>query len=131
MSGNKIKIIGAALSFALALSAISLTGCNPKDVTYPEDGIKEYYSVERYTDSDYLISADGKPSAKTIKKFSEEVKAAKSGSAFFDIAGVVPLEYLESEKENAEFYYNGLEYGFYLAKEGDIFDLLLIDFDYT
>ena len=131
MSGNKIKSIGVALSFALALSAISLTGCHPKDVTYPEDGVKEYYSVERYTDSDYLISADGKPSAKTIKKFSEEVKAAKSGSAFFDLAGVVPLEYLESEKENAEFYYNGLEYGFYLAKEGDIFDLLLIDFDYT
>lgn len=43
---------------------------------------------------------------------------------------MVPLEYLESTENTATFAYNGKEYGFYMAKDGDHFDLLLIDFVY-
>ena len=56
--------------------------------------------------------------------------SGENGRSFPEICQVIPLEYLESAEENAEFSYNGKEYGFYMAKEGEYFDLLLIDFDY-
>ena len=90
-----------------------------------------YYSEEKYTNSDYLLLDDGTESlTKTIKDFSEEVKAAPTGIAFPELSQVIPLEYLESSEEGEVFQYNGKEYGFYVAKDGNYFDVLLIDFVY-
>lgn len=87
-------------------------------------------SVENYTDSDNLLKADGSLSNKNIKTFSNEVKGATSNTSFPELAQVVPKQYLESTTTNATYQYNGKEYGFYMVKEGDYFDLLLIDFVY-
>lgn len=89
---------------------------------------KNYYSAEQYTESDRLLQENGTPSNRTIKNFATDVKLGNNTQAFPELAQVVPLEYLESTEENAEFAYNGKEYGFYLAKEGEYFDVLLIDF---
>src|SRR5699024_2309442 len=43
---------------------------------------------------------------------------------------VIPLEYLESSQTEDTFPYNGKEYGFYVAKDGNYFDVLLIDVVY-
>lgn len=90
----------------------------------------DYYSAERYTASDQLLQSDGTESSKDINDFSYTVKSGYNGQSFPELAQVVPLEYLETTETNAEFSYNGKEYGFYIAKEGNYFDILLIDFIY-
>ena len=89
-----------------------------------------YFSAEQYTESDQLLQEDGTPSSKSIQDFAYDVKQAGINRSFPELAQVVPRQYLETTEQNAEFAYNGKEYGFYLAKEGDYFDLLLIDFIY-
>lgn len=90
-----------------------------------------YFSVEQYTNDDGLLQSNGFHSlSRDIRDFAEEVNAGQSGQEFPELSQVVPLEYLESTDNNGEFAYNGKEYGFYMAKEGDHFDLLLIDFVY-
>ena len=87
-------------------------------------------TVEDYTNSDSLLNSDGTLSSRTIKNFADEVKAANLEADCSEITQVIPVEYLTTEEKNAVYQYNGKEYGFYLAKEGDYFDLLLIDFVY-
>ena len=90
-----------------------------------------YYSAEQYTKDDGLLLSDGTSSnIKDIKDFATEVKVAANDTAFPELSQVIPLQYLESKEQNAEFAYNGKEYGFYMVKEGEYFDLLLIDFVY-
>ena len=90
-----------------------------------------YYSAEQYTKDDGLLLSDGTSSnIKDINDFATEVKAAANDTAFPELSQVIPLQYLESKEQNAEFAYNGKEYGFYMVKEGEYFDLLLIDFVY-
>ena len=89
-----------------------------------------YFSESEYTDSDRLLKSDGSLSTKRIQAFSDEVKAAEEGTSFSELTEVIPRQHLESTEENAVFSYNGAEYGYYMAKEGEFFDLLLIDFDY-
>ena len=90
-----------------------------------------YFSAEEYTDSDWLLLPDGTESTnRKIGNFATDVKAGEDGMSFPEISQVVPLEYLESAEPTAEFAYNGNEYGFYMVKEGNYFDLLLIDFIY-
>ncbi|MBQ8375067.1 MAG: hypothetical protein IJX98_05800 [Clostridia bacterium] len=69
-------------------------------------------------------------SIKKIRDFASEVKSATSGTAFPELSQVIPRQYLETTVENEVFQYNGEEYGFYMVKEGEYFDLLLIDFVY-
>lgn len=77
------------------------------------------------------VVADGTTSTnRKIGNFATDVKAGEDGAYFSEISQVAPLEYLESTEQNAEFAYSGNEYGFYMAKEGNYFDLLLIDFAY-
>lgn len=91
----------------------------------------KYFSAEQYTESDQLLQADGNPSPnRSIQDFATDVKSGYNGQSFPELAQVVPLEYLETTEENAEFSYNGKEYGFYIAKEENYFDILLIDFIY-
>ena len=90
-----------------------------------------YYSAEQYTESDKLLLPDGTPSPnRSIKNFAMDVKSGYDGQSFPELAQAVPLEYLETTEDDAEFSYNGKEYGFYMAKEGNYFDILLIDFIY-
>lgn len=91
---------------------------------------KTYFSEEKYTESDALLNSDGSEAQKNIQTFSNEVKAAANDTAFPELSQVIPLQYLESKEQNAEFAYNGKEYGFYMVKEGEYLDLLLIDFVY-
>lgn len=76
-------------------------------------------SIDDYTDSDYLKKANGEDSRKTIRSFALEVNSAKANTSFPELAEVIPRQYLESQKENATFAYNGKEYGFYVVKEGN------------
>lgn len=92
----------------------------------------QYYSDEQYTDSDYLLLPSGEESfSETILTFSDEVKSASNGTSFPDLTQVIPAKYLESTETNAIFSYNGKEYGFYIEKENNIFNLLLVDFYYV
>ena len=76
----------------------------------------KYFSAEQYTESDQLLQADGNPSPnRSIQDFATDVKSGYNGQSFPELAQVVPLEYLETTEENAEFSYNGKEYGFYMV----------------
>lgn len=88
-----------------------------------------YLSVEQYTDDDYLLMADGKKSTKNILDFASEVKGDKY-TYYPELAEVIPRQYLESQEKKATFAYNGKEYGFYVSKNDDVFNVLLIDFKY-
>ena len=83
----------------------------------------KYFSAEQYTESNQLLLPNGTPSPnRSIKNFATDVKSGYNGQSFPELAQVVPLEYLESTETNAEFSYNGKEYGFYMAKEVKLFD---------
>ena len=83
----------------------------------------KYFSAEQYTESDQLLLSNGTPSPnRSINNFATDVKSGYNGQSFPELAQVVPLEYLESTETNAEFSYNGKEYGFYMAKEVKLFD---------
>ena len=74
-----------------------------------------YYSAEKYTEDDGLLQDDGTHSyIRDIRDFATDVKSGNNGQSFPELAQVVPLEYLETTEENAEFSYNGKEYGFYM-----------------
>lgn len=93
--------------------------------------IDNYFTAEQYTDSDFLLFNDGTTSTETtIGIFAAEVRSASVGTAFPELSQVIPRQYLESSETNAVFQYNGKEYGFYVAKEGERFEVLLIDFVY-
>ena len=83
----------------------------------------KYFSAEQYTESNQLLLPNGTPSPnRSINNFATDVKSGYNGQSFPELAQVVPLEYLESTETNAEFSYNGKEYGFYMAKEVKLFD---------
>lgn len=88
------------------------------------------FSPEKYTESDNLLKSDGTESSKDIRKFAKEVKSASDNTLFPELTEVIPVQYLYTTEENATFYYNGKEYGFYVDKYGSYFDILLIDFVY-
>ena len=89
-----------------------------------------YLSVEQYTESDNLLKEDGTESLKAIQKFAEEVQAGQYNACYPELAEVIPRQYLESQEKKATFAYNGKEYGFYVSKNDDVFNVLLIDFIY-
>lgn len=89
-----------------------------------------YMSVEQYTERDSLLKKDGTESLKTIQKFAEEVRSGQYNACYPELAEVIPRQYLESQEKKATFAYNGKEYGFYVSKNDDVFNVLLIDFIY-
>lgn len=89
-----------------------------------------YLSVEQYTESDNLLKEDGTESLKAIQKFAEEVQTGQYNACYPELAEVIPRQYLESQEKKATFAYNGKEYGFYVSKNDDVFNVLLIDFIY-
>lgn len=114
--------VAVALSFSIGLFSLG-------EIRAYANEIEKYSTVEEYTSSDRLLRNDGTPSAKSIQIFSKEVKDGKN-EYYPELAEVIPRQYLESQQEEATFAYNGKEYGFYVAKNKEIFDVLLIDFVY-
>ena len=88
------------------------------------------FTVDDYTKSDNLLNADGTESLQKIDVFAKTSQSLIAGMKINDIEKVIPVEYLESSEYSMVFQHNGLEYGFYLVKEGECFDLLIIDFTY-
>ena len=127
---NSKKILIALLS-AILFICIFITTTGFVRVNAANAFLDVSFSPEEYTVNDALLLPDGSDSDKDIKDFSDEVKAASLGMSFPELTQVIPTEYLESQETNAVFKYNGKEYGFYMVKNGDYFDLLLIDFVYT
>lgn len=125
MKKNK-KNLTIIASIIAILSCFFFVGRIPTSKVY---AIGNEFSVEQYTDDDFLLKADGTPSVKDISTFAEEVKSGKN-TYYPELAEVIPRQYLESQDENAIFAYNGKEYGFYVAKNEENFDILLIDFVY-
>ncbi len=126
---HKRKIWTALVTaFCILAGTFALTGMSPllasADVFPPE------LTVEQYTDSDQLLNSDGTESDKTIQWFAQEVKKYTVGVQFPEVVQIAPKEYWETEQDKAVFQYYGKEYGFYLAKDGMNFSLLLIDFVY-
>lgn len=90
-----VVFIFAGISFVLAFD----------DCAYAET--ETYFSAERYTDSDFLLNSDGSESNKTIADFAYEVKYTPNENPITELACVIPLQYLESQEEEAVFFYNG------------------------
>lgn len=116
---KKVKKWNLLVGILLAVMSVSLLiGFLPRVEAACAD--INYYSAEQYTEDDGLLQVDGSHSlSRRIKDFAEDVRAANYNYSFPELAQVVPRQYLESTEQNAEFAYNGKEYGFYLAKEGD------------
>lgn len=115
--------LAVVFMFVCGVSSIERI-CNTK--VHAEGNI---FPVEQYTDDDYLLMAEGKQSTKSILDFASEVKENKY-TYYPELAEVIPRQYLESQEKKATFAYNGKEYGFYVSKNDDVFNVLLIDFIY-
>lgn len=122
------SIIGILCVIVLVASACVLMGFTTESAYAIET---RAFDVDDYTADDRLLKEDGTLSTKDIIDFSNEVKAAKVNTSFPELSQVIPLEYLESSVAEDIFQHYGKEYGFYVVKEGEYFDLLLIDFVYT
>ena len=105
MKNRKIIFISLLVTIACLFGFFSVNLLSDSKA-YAESPI---FSVEQYTDSDYLLKADGSQSSKTIIDFAADVKAGKS-TYYPELAEVIPCQYLESQDENATFAYNGKEY---------------------
>lgn len=126
---KKVKKWSFAVGILLiGMIVLSLAGFFPR--TIEANAETNYFSAEQYTESDKLLQADGTLSPdRTIQNFAEDVRAANYNYSFPELSQVVPLKYLECT-EHDEHYHFGQEYGFYLTREGDYIDLILIDFTY-
>lgn len=124
---KRMSTIVAVFVFCFSIFSICLLSNEKYTVA---NATTNYYDVSKYVDSDFLLRNDGTLSDKTVQDFSKEVKNALFGTCFDELDEVIPAQYLNTTEENAVFQYNGKEYGFYVAKEGDRFDVLLIDFAY-
>ena len=87
-------------------------------------------TAEMYTKSDNLLNYDGTLSERTIRDFAKTVKEANTATDLSEIEKVIPWEWLRTENLSDVCQYNGEEYGFYVSKFGNRFDVLLIDFVY-
>ena len=126
---KKFKTLAISLFVSIMLCfLVGLFSLAKTSRVYAE-GNNNYFTIEEYTNSDKLLRSDGTSSLKDILEFAEEVKAGKS-TYYPELAEVIPRQYLESQDENAIFAYNGKEYGFYVVKNEEKFDVLLIDFVY-
>ena len=120
-------VTGLILSIILAICFSSPI------LSYADDSsvsVDQQPDVEHYTSSDKLVNDDGLPSEIDIESFSQSVKNLSTNEAILNIEKVIPSQYLETTEINTTFQHNGLEYGFYLSKTAECFDLLLIDFKY-
>ena len=126
MSNIKKKFCTVLVALFAILMILGICLSLPTEVS----AATTYFPDEKYTEDDHLLQSNGELSSRMIGDFAVDVKKSLEGQSFPELAQVVPLEYLETTEETAEFAYNGKEYGFYIAKEENYFDILLIDFIY-
>ena len=100
MKKRKIILMSLAVTIAILCGFFSVNQLSDLKV-YAKSNV---LSVEQYTDSDYLLKADGSQSSKTIIDFTAEVKAGKS-TYYPELTEVIPRQYLESQDENTTFAY--------------------------
>lgn len=125
MKKRKIIFISLAVIAAFLCGFFSVNLLSDSKA-YAESAV---FSVEQYTDSDYLLKADGSLSSKNIEMFAADVKANKS-KYYPELTEVIPRQYLESQEKYATFTYFGNEYGFYVEKQEEYFNVFLIDISY-
>lgn len=129
LKGTRKKLIAILFAMVMVFGIFALSGFY-KDKTVSAETGEVMLSPADYTDSDNLLKENGEWSEITIVDFAQDVYKATNGTSFPEITQVIPKQYMESEEDNATFAYNGKEYGFYVVKEGNYFDVLLIDFVY-
>lgn len=129
MKNNLTKTLIISLTLVLFVSVAAAVFCPDKVETAV--AAANVYTAEQYTEDDRLLNEDGTLSDKDIRQFAQEVNAAAPLNAIDDIMGVIPRQYLESEEEECVFSFMGREYGFYMEKIDDTFDVLLIDFSFN
>ena len=127
MKTIKNSILSLLCIVCIFFSVFAIMGFTTKVANASTSNI---FTAEDYTSNDRLLKEDGSLSIKDITDFSDEVKSASDGDSFPELSQVIPKEYLDSEELMGEWAYNGAEYGFYVSKHGDEFDVLLIDFIY-
>lgn len=127
MIKTKKVVLSLLIAMVMLLSAFALMGFTTNVSAYADS--KAYFSDEKYTESDFLLCSDGSESYKNIQTFSNEVKSASIGTSFPELTQVIPSQILENSQETVSQYY-GKEYGYYVVKEGDYVDVLLLDFEY-
>lgn len=125
MKTKKLLCVGLVILFALSAVFVGM-GSLLSTVAFAQTA--PVLTAEQYTNSDYLLYDNGTESTyETIQSFAKGLVDANVGTSANDITMVIPSQYLETVNDQT-FYYCGKEYGFFLVKNGDIFDLLLIDF---
>lgn len=84
-------------SFVLVIIFVTLfgivlftNGYSNSKVLAASENESNIYSPEQYTDDDFLLKSDGKPSLKTIDDFASEVQEGKEGDYFPELAEVIP-----------------------------------------
>ena len=126
MKSLKKSILCILFAMVLVFSVFALMGFTTSTVNA---STKDIFTAEDYTSNDRLLKEDGSLSTKEIVDFSNEVKVASNGVSFPELTQVIPSQILENSQETVSQYY-GKEYGYYVAKEGDYVDVLLLDFEY-
>lgn len=127
MTNRRKSALIILLVLILTGSVIIAVDIGADSVAFAQEA--NYYSPEKYTESDNLLNEDGTADFnQNIYDFAAAVKDGTYRDKGLDLSSVIPLQYLDSQEEKAVFSYNGKEYGFYVVKEGDYFDVLLIDF---
>lgn len=126
MKSLKKSILCILFAMVLFFSVFALMGFTTSTVNA---STKDIFTAEDYTSNDRLLKEDGSLSTKEIVDFSNEVKVASNGVSFPELTQVIPSQILENGQETVSQYY-GKEYGYYVVKEGDYVDVLLLDFEY-
>lgn len=123
-AGKKISIL-----FAAAIMLGCVNNVYAEIIAQADETAINYFTAEDYTNSDKLLKNDGSLSTATIQDFAEKVKNDEE-RYYPEITEVIPRQYLETVETNVVYQYSGKEYGFYIVKEDNYFDLLLIDIVY-
>lgn len=92
MTKLRKSIVSFLFVVALFFSAFAIISFNANTMA-SADTTNNYYTAEKYTDSDYLLLDNGTESlTKTIKNFSNEVKSAAVGTSFPELSQVIPRQ---------------------------------------
>lgn len=86
MTNSAKKYLAIVLSIAVCIGVFGVLFGAMYCMAYDADDAN-YFSAEQYTDSDWLLNADGSYCKKDITDFSYEVKAAKNNEVISDNQG--------------------------------------------
>lgn len=121
---------GFCLVMAIVIGILLMPKLSERGKTVQAEKVSPTLTAEMYTKSDNLLNYDGTLSERTIRDFAKTVKEANVATDLSEIEKVIPWEWLRTENLSDVCQYNGEEYGFYVSKFGNRFDVLLINFVY-